>query len=245
MAAYKRRRTSDYKKNAKRTKSYKPLVNKTYQNPLYAPRIPTKIGTAVGFPKQMKMKHRFVQNYNLTTTGGATASQRIFANSMFDPPNDGVGVQPLYYTNMNQIYDHVFVLSATVKWTVIPAGTTAQAPYRIVTFMNDDAADPGSMNLMATYDTGESKICAGGINPSKEIVTQSYNALDTWGPGLLSNSRQRSAAATAGPSETTNFQINVQPLDGVSTVNVHVYAEVIYTAIWLEKADVVASNNGD
>lgn len=243
MAAYKRRRTSDYKKNAKRTKSYKPLVNKTYQNPLYSPSIPTKIGTAVGFPKQMKMKHRFVKNFDLTTTSGNVASLRLFANSMFDPPNDGVGIQPLYYNNMTSIYDHVFVLSATVKWTVIPAGTTAQAPYRIVTFMNDDATTPGSVDLMATYDTGATKICAGGINPSKEIVTQSYNALDTWGPGLLSNSRQRSQAAVAGPSETTNFQINIKPLDNSSTVNVHVYAEVIYTAIWLEKSDVTGSSS--
>lgn len=242
MPAAKRKYTPSKKGSYKRRKSStKSDVATKYSQPLTNPRVGSVLGKSVGFPKKLKFVHRYAEQVNMSSTAGASARQRFYANSMYDPNQTGVGHQPLYFDQLGEIYDHWFVVSSKIKFTVIPQGTAVQAPFRLFAQINDDTVvSAGTGDAVVEQTTGQSRMCTGGLNPSKEVIYMRYNALDDWGQGLLNNSRQRGTTSN-NPSELTYYELNLNSVDNSSTVSVHVMAEIEYTAIWVEQRDTAQS----
>lgn len=56
------------------------------------------VSLGLGFPKIVKMTHRYFENATLVTSAGGTpAFQRFRANGMYDPNQTGTGHQPMFY----------------------------------------------------------------------------------------------------------------------------------------------------
>lgn len=227
----KRRKTKDISKS---------VPDKKYPDPVLNPRYGSITGLAVGFPEKLKFKHRYVGQYQFATAGGITTNFVIRANGMYDPDATQTGHQPTYYDYLTGIYNHWYVVSSRIKWTFVPVGTAAQVPYRITCLIDDDATYVGNVDEGGEQKHAQTRICGGGINPTKEVVYQYYNSQDLWGNNVLANSRQR-GSASADPSEQTYFLARISPMDGSTNMSVYAVAEVEYTAVWLELQEIASS----
>lgn len=242
MPAYKRKYSTGYKsKDVKRRKKSSVQPRKIYPTALCNPRVGSVTGKVPGFPEKFKFVHKYAEQVDMSSSSGSSARQRFTCNNMYDPNNTGVGHQPLYFDQLAQLYDHFYVISSKIKFTVIPQGTSVQAPFRLFAQVNDDTTvSAGTGDAVVEQTTGQSRYCTGGLNPSKEVIYMKYDGLEKWGQALLSNSRQRGNDA-GGPSEQSHFELNLNSCDNSSTVSVHVMAEIEFTAIWVEGKDTAQS----
>lgn len=224
------------KKYAKRVK--RSLKGKSVDR-LASPYATSRLGLIPGFPKKFKFNHKYATKHNMSST--TVASNIVFrCNGMFDPDFTAVGHQPLYFDQIGAIYNHFYVVRSKIKYTIVPQGTTAQAPYRAVAMIKDTSTATLDLDQMSENNTSITRVCTGGINPTKEVISLYYDGQKTWGPALLSNSRQRGTVAQ-DPSEQIFFELDVQALDGTSAVDVHVLVEIEYTAVWDERTLITKS----
>lgn len=240
MAAAKRSRSSELvsysSKKAKRSR--KETFKPSYPDLIVNPRYGSIVGKSVGFPEILKFKHRYATQRLFTTTSGLQQTYVFRANGMYDPDVTFTGHQPMYFDQVGALYQHFYVLSSKVKFTFVPNGTSVQAPYRITCYVDDDSAATGAATPdgAAEQKHAKTKVCGGGVNPTRDVLTLSYDSQKVWGNNVLANSRQR-GSPFADPSEQTYFHAAVAPLDGSSVVTVYCIVEIEYTAVWLELKD--------
>lgn len=227
----KRSRSGSMSKDYKNAKKKKQLAIREPDR-LLSPYASTMIGRSDGFPRLLKFKHRYSTKSNVTAAG-TLSSVQFRCNGMYDPDYTAVGHQPLYFDQVGAIYNHFYVLRAQIKFTIVPQGTTAQYPYRASAVILDDTSVPVSLDDIAEQKGATTKLCTGGLNPSKEVLTLTYDAQKYWGNNLLANSRQR-GSTSADPSEQSFAALVIAPLDNSSTCTLHVLTEIMYTAIWCE-----------
>lgn len=185
-----------------------------------------------------KFKHKYVETIDLTDTGGAQNYQ-YSCNGMYDPNITGVGHQPMYFDQCTALYNHYTVIGSKIKWTVIPAGTTVQEPYRIITWINDDSTTTGNVNALAENKFAKVRLCTGGVNPSKITLTQKWSAKKFFG-NVMANDQLKGDSST-NPAEQSYFQVTFRSMDGVSTVQIWLQVEIEYIAIWRELREIAGS----
>lgn len=196
--------------------------------------------SSMGFPRMLKFSHKYVEQIDLSSVG-ATATYQYRANGMFDPNITSTGVQPLYFDQLAAIYDHYVVIGSKIKYTIIPKGTVVQEPYQIVTWVNDDTTTHGTnMASIAAQKGSKLRLCQGGVNPDRIIVTNNWSAKKFFGGSILANNALQ-GTSSADPTEQSVYQINLRSLDGVSTVSVWIYVEIMYVAVWAELKDIAVS----
>lgn len=234
MGSLKRSRTVDWssKRKASSNKRTKTKHNDKAADYLLGPMVSTKMGLVPGFPKKFKFKHKYTQIDQIATT--TVALEKIYrANGMFDPDVSLGGHQPLYFDQLTTLYNYNFIISSKVKWTIVPAGTSAQVPYRVIAYTSPSGSATADAAKAAEQTGANHTMCAGGLNPDKIVLYSSYNATQVFGPGVLSNPQLR-GTATADPNEQSYFHLMIHAVDGGSLVSVQVMAEIEYTAVWDE-----------
>lgn len=217
--------------------SRKKSAYRTYAKKIYK-RQGTQVGRTLGFPKMLKFKHKYWEQVNLTDSGGFVHYQ-FSCNGMYDPNTTGVGHQPMYYDQLAELYDHYTVIGSRVKWTIVPAGTSVQAPFKITTWINDDTLTTGAAASFSENKFAQTRICQGGVNPEKIVLYQNWSAKKFFG-NVLANDELK-GGTSANPIEQSHYQISFRTLDGVSSVAIHAIAEVTYIAIWRELKELGSS----
>lgn len=209
-----------------------------------------------GFPKQMFMRHKFMQNFTLNNSGGTLAAGGTFqisCNGMFDPDNSGATThQPMYYDQIQPLYRKYVVLASTCTATFYPVTSTTANTILVGGYIEDDATiTPTTAVGCAEQPSAQFRFILGV--PSATVVgdqfqqtnqiTLRFDAKKAFGGDVIDNS-QLYADNAANPTEQQFFTFFAQ--DGqattalISVVNVNVIVE--YSAMWFELIPNAGSN---
>lgn len=210
------------------------------------PRVPRSMTTAASatfkgttFPKRLCTTLKYVQQI-----GPSAAPNGLYAfscNSLYDPDASFGGTQPLYFDQLMAIYNHYTVVGSKITYRIIPKGTTAQEPYRIVSWINDDTSvTPGDIDAISQQPTSKVRLCSGGINPTQIVVSNKWSAKKYFPGSTLANVYLK-GNASSGPSEQSYYYLNLRTMDGVSTTNTWIVVEISYVAVFTELKDMAAS----
>jgi len=188
----------------------------------------------LGFPRLLKIKHRYVHRMDLTTTGGI-ATYPFRCNGMFDPYANAGGHQPMYFDNAAAIYDHFTVLSSTIKIEAVGALGT-EVPTVIGCYINDDSSVATSdIQALAEQSSCRYKIL-GGTSSLPVTVYHSWDAKRAFGGDPLSMS-QLQGTGTSDPTEQQTYTMYFGPLDTASISRIDAMVTVEYVAVWRELKD--------
>ena len=107
---------------------------------------------ASGFPKQLKITHKFTQSNWLTYSGPNLNCvwYSYGVNCLYDPVLAVGGTQPMYFDQLSDIYNHYTVVASRIKVTIIPNRTEAFTGGIVI----DDDGTPSVTHLdMITQQT--------------------------------------------------------------------------------------------
>lgn len=193
------------------------------------------------FPPTLTTWHKWSTTFNRITTT-TMSNYFISANGLNKPDLTGtLTKQPLYATNLGQVYDHYQVLSSTCRVTAVPL-SLGQAPANVCLWLNDDATVvPG--NIFQVLDNTNSKasvktVCAGATSPV--VVYCSYDAAREYGPGNRGNDGLQGGniASATNPTESSVFTISQESIQTNSS-SIYYTIEVVYKTLWYELKDVI------
>lgn len=191
-----------------------------------------------GFPKKLRIVHKYTdRDLGVFTT---LKNYNFSCNGMYDPNIGGVGSQPYYFDQLAALYNHYVVIGSKIKVTLVSDGTTAQQPYRAVLWINDDSSAPLSFDAAWNTSGAVTRFAQGGVNPDRIIMKKSWSAKKTFGGNIMNNSLMR-GNASGNPTEQSHYQLNLIPMDGVSSCSVWSFIEISYIAVWSELKDIAIS----
>lgn len=103
----------------------------------------------IGFPQQLKVRLKYIDEYVMTSAAGSTVTQSFRMNSIQDPDFTGTGHQPYGHDQWSPLYNTYVVLGSklTATWSPLTESSTATpfGPWNVVTFGDDDGSGPGSI----------------------------------------------------------------------------------------------------
>lgn len=237
-AFYKEAKMANYRKFGRKKygRKYKKAGRSFYRRRQPAMVQRNLLSTGLGFPKMMKMTHKWTTRYDV----GASAAINQFqysANGAYDP-DPGAGVsKPINFVAMAALYDHYLVVGSKIKVTpVVTAGTT-NVEWGI--YMNDDNSySPSSLDLCKQQQSSTYKLLTAGSDPRFTSITKKYSAKKTFGGAVMSND-EIGAQSGANPVEQTWYSIFCQGALGVSTT-ISFIVEIDYIIVWKENKDLAA-----
>ena len=204
------------------------------------PRLP------LGFPKTMKIRHKYVDEITLDPGVGGIANHTYSANGMYDTDITGTGHQPLYFDQMGLIYDHYTVLGSQIKITYLPNSSSEQTPATFGVFLDDDST---FSYLTSTHilEGGQpmSKFNLAGARANRSgkpvSITLGYSTNKFFGVKNPVGQDNYQGTTSANPTEKAYFQIWA---DAVSTNDPGLAVfmiEIEYTVVWSEKKFIAQS----
>lgn len=193
-----------------------------------------------GFPKQLKMTHRFFQTYRHTWTAPSANVEWVpfGVNCLYDPFLFVGGAQPLYFDQMAAIYNHYTVMASRMKVTVV---CNTNEPFVTGIYIDDDA----SPLVTALSTICEQPSCVYLTTQRDAEVVRLYKSWDCksqFGPSPLDNDTLQ-GNATANPSETQSFIHFVRPVSNGSaaTCVYDITVEIQFDTVWHELKVMVGS----
>lgn len=193
----------------------------------------------VGFPTQMKIRHKYTECINLTSTTGASANYSFSCNGMYDPNISGTGHQPSYFDVCGTIYNHYTVVWSRIRVSPAPS-TTLGAPMQVSVFINDDSTVAGGFSAAAEQSDSVTELVQINSGAAPKVLTLTWSSSRIFGGDPLSNDNLAGNTG-ANPSEQSMFSIVQGPADSASTQTLFYLVELEYIAIWDELKD-FASN---
>lgn len=190
-----------------------------------------------GFPKQLHMKHKFVQSISLTSAAGLTMTSDLFnCNGMFDPYVPAGGGQPLYFSQLASLYDHFYVESSVAKCTFCPR---VSGNYFCAVGIDDDTTlASGNITALSCRPSAITGVASAGIK--NLILKKFWNAKQAFGTDCEKRP-DLSGTPAANPTETQSFVISVIGTDLTTVATIDIIVEIFYTAIWYERKEVAAT----
>jgi len=191
----------------------------------------------IGFPRQLTIRHRYVDNQRIVSTTGALSTLSYRCNGMFDPDASAGGHQPMYFDQLTAIYDHFTVIKSKIKLTFTPEGGTSFASFGV--FINDDnVLTPATLAGCQEQSSSLNGIMS-LTSSDPQVRTSYWSAVKAFGPNPLANDNLQGTSA-ADPTEQQTWTIYVGNTTA-TTVNVAVLIEIEYTAVWDELKDLASS----
>lgn len=198
-----------------------------------------------GFPKQMKMRHRYVDSISLDATATTPAIHRFRCNSVFDPDYSGTGHQPLYRDVMAGIYNHYVVTGAkiTVKFTNAATSANYQTASVCGVYIDDNSTDHTTFTSLIENRRGNNKVISQAATRGGDSVVcrQKWSAKKFFGvEDVKDNISRLGAAVAANPTEDAYFVVFTQGLDPTAVDNplpVVALIEIEYATIWTERTE--------
>lgn len=196
------------------------------------------VNLGFGFPKTLKMKHRYVETIRLVSSSGVPAFQRFRANGIYDPNQTGVGHQPMYYDQCALLYNHWKVIGSKISVKFVPTLSTT-VPQHVGILADDDTNNSSIVTtLQEQTDTRKSAIAWAPGKPT--TLTNKFSARKIYGPGIGGNTRLE-GDTTADPTEQFYFTIFNAPLDNATGVGVDCIVTIDYIVLWTEQKDIDGS----
>jgi len=207
-----------------------------------APSIPRGVRAPTsGFPNQLIMKHKYHQEFILTSTTGSPApgSKYFSTNGMFDP-EIGIagGHQPSYFDTLSALYDFYCVSNAFIQVEISPVaavgGLTPQGTAGI--FIDSDSnLGASALNSLIEQSTGTSRCTAIGNGYVK--LSKKWSSKQAFGTKGLGDP-SISGTGAANPVDIQNFVVFVRNSDiAAATATYAVSVTVWYTATWSQVKD--------
>lgn len=199
-------------------------------------KFPTSVSMGVGFPKMIKMTHKYAENITLTSTTGVTQAFRWKANGMYDPNHTGTGHQPMFFDQLGAIYNHFTVIASKIRVQFIPT-TSTSVPCHVGINVNDDITGIQGVAVDTIAEqtlTRNKKIAYSPERPA--TVVSKFSAKKTFGGSVLGN-QNLAGATTYDPTELAFYNIYLCAADGSTTVSCYVIVEIEYIAVWRELKD--------
>lgn len=220
--------------------STKKAVKKSYRKKYYKKPVPRKSLGVLGFPKMLKVCHKYVSApAQVNCTLGAMATYIWTCNGMYDPDITSTGHQPLYFDQMALIYDHYTVIGSRIDINV-QTSEDPIGPSIGVLWIDDDSG---------TTATNVSMVSEQGFNPTKNIggpnhnpsvfFTKSWSAKKTFGGSVIGNNDLQGTAA-ANPTELSYYKFSYNTID-TSSATLYVTARITYIAVWAELKEMAQS----
>lgn len=195
-----------------------------------------------GFPKKVRMTHRYHETITVTGPVGAIGIGRFACNGMYDPNLSGVGHQPYYFDQMAAIYNHYTVTKSSIVLHVTAAYAASSMPAYIITLSQNDDTTQTASTIDATVEMSSGTREIVPVNTTTKVprLYNSWNATNTFGGDPLSNDNLQGSIGS-NPIELTTWSICLQSLDTVTSVSVFVEALIEYDAVWDEIKDIASS----
>lgn len=194
----------------------------------------------VGFPKQMKMTHRYVENISLTCTSGILQRYQFRANGMFDPNLTSTGHQPMYFDQMAALYNHYVVEGSRITIKAITPGSTAVNVIACALNCDDDTTATYSNMYSVIEDDCDSWGYTGGLDNKTLTLKEKFKTKDVFGGNPQSNP-DLIGKIGADPTEVYLYNFFIQTLDETSSVTVRFVVEIEFEATWFERKNVASS----
>lgn len=203
--------------------------------------VPRWVGKpTTGFPKELRMTHRYVDYKTFVSTGGAVGSHTFRCNGMYDPDYTATGHQPLYFDQLTAIYNHFTVLNSKIVVKFSTDTGNSAVPVIVNLFINDDTTvTPAGMSAQAEQNSSRFGIVQCTGNNTLTLKSR-WSAVQAFGPGAISDPNLQGTSA-ADPTEQQYWSIQFQGIDGLTTVKVYAQIMIEYDAIWQELKDIAAS----
>lgn len=250
MQSQKRLRATTPKKAARpKGKSSLKLVNKGLFRALPLSR---NVGQyRSGFPKEMFMRHKYMQNFRVTTAAGALGTFQISCNALFDPDNaGGTTHQPYYFDQMASLYNKYCVLASKVTFTINPTTANSCLTNLVGAYIEDDITiTPTTAVGLAEQPSAMFRILPGLNTPTNppdfqvtNLISLKWDAKKAFGGDVIDNPNL-TADVSANPTEQQYFTFFCQ--DGRDTpagvCAFDVNAIVEYSAQYFELKNVAES----
>jgi len=205
------------------------------------PRVPrnlTMVDLGKGFPKQLKLTHRYTVNNSWTSTLGALDIEHYACNGMYDPTAAAGGGQPMFFDQVGDIYNHYVVTNAKITIKVSGAATNS-LPAVFGIYINDDTgANPSTARGCIEQSQAVWKLIGPGAQ-DQVVISKTWNASETFGNPLAQDELQ--GTTSANPTELAYFSCFFQTADVATTSVLYGFVEIEYTAVWRELIDMVQS----
>jgi len=224
-------RRKTYKKRAPAKRKY----NGRRRKPAYKQSRNAVLG--LGFPKMIKITHKYHDTINVVCTSGIVQSQIFRANGLNDPDYTGSGHQPLFFDEMASIYDHYTVIGSKIKVTFAPSTATTQ-PCMVGIYTDDDVAT--LTNVSNIIEQGTTKYLCTGFDQTPKTLTCGWSAKKVFGGSVMADSELQ-GTATTDPGEAQLFRLFVRSMDGISTAGIWANVTIEYIAVWNELKTIVSS----
>lgn len=212
---------------------------RTKTTPLYRqPQFRGLTPSRSGFPKTLKMTHRYCEVFSLANTAGAIGTHVFSANGMFDPDITSTGHQPYYFDQLTGIYNHYTVIASKLRLTCMNASAIGN-PSLVNVYLDDNAASSAALTTRLEQNTASTRLIEPGAAPV--TIPKSFSAKANFGGNPLSDPNLQGTAA-ANPTEQMYYLITVaDPSGTAAATTVDLLVEIDYIAVWQELATATAS----
>jgi len=191
-----------------------------------------------GFPQKLMVTHRYCDQITLTSTSGVMATYQWSCNGMYDPNATGGGHQPMLFDQLTTLYNHYQVVGSKFRVKILPH-TSNTVTSNFVCFINDDTVFETSSIDGNAEQTGAKAtqigIPSGGNKPLARSLF--WSSKRKFGTSALQNDNLQGTVST-NPSEQSFYSLCLQAFDQSNSVQLQVFVEIDYCAIWSELKDV-------
>lgn len=199
----------------------------------------TSAAFGIGFPRRLKITHKYAENFTLTNTAGAGAYYNFSCNGLYDPNISGTGHQPAYFDNLAAIYNHYTVIASRIRIRATTASTQS-VPVNVACFINDDTSVTGGFLAALEQPSSQSQFLQVNAGAAPAELYLSWSAKATFGGSILGNDNLQGGSGN-NPSEQSYFTIMTGPSDSTTATITYFLVEIEYVAVWDELKD-FASN---
>lgn len=189
----------------------------------------------LGFPKILKMTHRYCQTVRIVSSSGVPAFQRFRANGIFDPDQSGAGNNVSNWSIVKNVYNHWRVIGSKISVQFIPTASTT-VPQHVGILADDDTVNSFDIDILRIQPDGVRTAIAFN-NSTPRRLTNRYSAKKTYGGSIMGNTSLL-GTSSADPTEQFYFTLFNSPVDGGTSVGVDAIVTIDYIVVWSEQKDV-------
>lgn len=228
--AFKKLRKHGRRRRYRRHRRGPPIVN--LQRGMY--------NRTFGFPDRIITRLRYDNVGSFTSTTGAIAKQVYRMNSLFDPDKTGGGHQPLYYDQLNTVYDQYAVIKSRIRHTLV-AKENNTVPWIVGTCGDDDGTTSTTFQTLMEKSHGHTRVL--GLPTSGndiQSLSDKFNCRKMLTIDPFTSETYKTAVGS-DPTEEWDNLVWALPLDGATTETLYVKTEIIFTVLFTELKDVAQS----
>jgi len=196
-----------------------------------AVRIPRSLAPRTGFPKQMKMTHKYCEVINLTMPPGSinTVYGSWGVNCLWDPNLLVGGHQPYYFDQLTPIYNHYIVLSSRLVMELV---CTTDVPFTAGVYIDDDST-PARTELQTVMENQSANYKTSRGNAEPIVIKKKWDAKAAFGGNIFDNDSLQGDVAS-NPIETQAYICFCGEPNSTTTYTVTGTVTIYYDTVWDE-----------